>query len=96
MQAAVAGVPMVLSRAPGHLEMLQADTEALFCDIDDPATMAAQLVRLMDDADLAEHLRQAAYRRVAADFSERAVTEKLLQALSQITDFYINNKFLYI
>jgi glycosyltransferase involved in cell wall biosynthesis len=96
LQAAVAGVPMVLSRAPGHLEMLSDETEALFCDVGDSAATAGQLVRLINDAGLAEQLRQAAFQRVLKCYSEKVVTKTLLQALNQIYEIYNNYKYKYI
>ena len=81
LQGALAGVPMVLSRATGHLQMFEPEQEALFFDIDDVAGAARQMARLIDHADLAERLRVAAYERTLRCYSAAAVTEKILQAV---------------
>ena len=88
LQAALAGVPLLLSRASGHREMFEDETEALFCDIDDPPAMAEQMVRLMTDPELARHLAKAAYHRVLCQYSADLVSAKLSQALETIVKTY--------
>ncbi|MGD8937508.1 MAG: glycosyltransferase family 4 protein, partial [Thiogranum sp.] len=84
LQGAIAGVPLVLSRATGHLEMFAPEREALFCDIDDPDSTARQMLRILDDSTLAERLRSAAFERVSASYSVPAVTAQILHALEII------------
>ncbi len=84
LQAAAAGVPLVLSQASGHREMFRENREALFCEIGDSASMAAQLARLAASPELAEDLRQAAHLRVSRCYSETVITEKLIQAIDTI------------
>lgn len=84
LQGAVAGVPLVLSRATGHLEMFEPEREALFCHIDDPASCARQMARLIDDTAVAQRLRTAAFERVSRCYSAPVVTEKILQAIEII------------
>jgi len=84
LQAAVAGTPLLLSTASGHREMFEDEVEALFCEAGEPRSMADQLTRLMQDSELADRLRQAAFRRTVRDYSETAVSEKLFYALESI------------
>jgi glycosyltransferase involved in cell wall biosynthesis len=84
LQGAIAGVPLVLSRATGHLEMFAPEREALFCDIDDPDSTARQMLRILDDAALAERLRSAAFEHVSASYSVPLVSAQILHALETI------------
>ncbi|HHH45063.1 MAG TPA: glycosyltransferase family 1 protein [Gammaproteobacteria bacterium] len=86
LQAAVAGVPMVLSNAAGHLEMFRDGEQALFSEIGNAASTAQQIQRLLTDETLSGQLRQAAYQRVVEQFSTGVVTEKILQAIVSIID----------
>jgi glycosyltransferase involved in cell wall biosynthesis len=86
LQGAIAGTPLVLSRASGHLEMFAAEREALFCDIDDPDSTARQMARIMDDRALAERLRHAAFERASARYSVPVVTAQILHALETILE----------
>jgi glycosyltransferase involved in cell wall biosynthesis len=85
LQGAIAGVPLVLSRASGHLEMFEPEREALFCDIDDPGCTARQMARLSEEPGLVERLREGAFERAARCYSVPAVTEQLLQAIELIS-----------
>lgn len=84
LQAAAAGVPMVLSRAAGHMAMFRDRTEVLFAEIDDADSTATQLSHLMNDDALAEQLRQRAHQRVISNYSAEVVSDKLLQAIELI------------
>ena len=84
LQGAIAGVPLVLSRATGHLEMFTAEREALFCDIGDPDSTARQMARIIDDNGLAERLRSAAFQCTSRWYSIPVVTAQILHALETI------------
>ncbi len=88
LQAAVAGVPMVLSKATGHREIFDDNAQALFCEIGDAVSTADRIQQLMSDTRLSERLRQAAHRHVVENFTTGAVTEKLLQAIESIIKYY--------
>jgi len=88
LQAAVAGVPMALSRASGHREIFRDGEQALFGAIDDAAAMADQIHRLMTDQTLTERLRQEAHQHVVEHFSTGVVTKQLLQAIVNIIKYY--------
>lgn len=91
LQAAGAGLPLLLSKASGHREMFVDEAEALFCEVGDPRSTAEQLVRLMGDPELADRLRQAAYQRTVRDYSATAVSDKLVYALETINKNWIKN-----
>lgn len=88
LQAAVAGVPMVLSQAAGHSEMFHDGEQALFSPVDDAAAMADQIQQLITNPALSEQLRHAAHRHVVEHYSTRVVTENLLQAIVSIKKYY--------
>lgn len=93
LQGAVAGVPLVLSRASGHLEMFASEQEALFFDIDDAAGAARQMGRLLDDPVLAERLRAAAYERTLRCYSVSAAGLQILQAIETMCEnSFINSQ----
>ncbi len=84
LQAAVAGVPMVLSQASGHREIFQDfqdGEQALFSAIDDAVSTADQIQQLIMDATLSERLRQGAHRHVVEHYATGVVTEQLLHAI---------------
>ncbi len=84
LQAAVAGVPMVLSQASGHSEIFPDGEQALFSAIGDAASTADQIQRLITEVTLSERLRQTAHRHVVQHYATGVVTEKLLQAIVNI------------
>lgn len=84
LQAARAGLVMVLSNVSGHREMFAPDTEVLYANAQDSRDMARQLARLMDDPALAARLRQVAFYKVADCYSESLIAEKLKQVINSI------------
>jgi glycosyltransferase involved in cell wall biosynthesis len=81
LQAARAGVPMVLSNVSGHREMFEPDAQALFADVADSRATARQLGRLISDPALARRLRRAAFEKVLDCYSEPVVGEKILHII---------------
>jgi glycosyltransferase involved in cell wall biosynthesis len=94
LQGAIAGVPLVLSRTTGHLEMFAPEREALFCDIDDPDATARQMLRIVDDTALAERLRNAAFAHASARYSAPVVTGQILHALETIHEKWHKDSYL--
>jgi glycosyltransferase involved in cell wall biosynthesis len=84
LQGAVAGVPLVLSRASGHLAMFGEEHEALFFAVDDAASLATQIRRIVGDPELAARLRSGAFERVRTCYDEPRVGERLVQAVERI------------
>jgi len=81
LQAARAGVPMVLSTAEGHRDMFEPDEQALYADIGDSRQTAQQLARLLDDPKLARRLTLAAFRKAADCYSEQVMADRICYAL---------------
>lgn len=88
LQAARAGVPLVLSTASGHCEMFAPDTQALFAEVGDARQTADQLVRLADSPGLAERLRQSAFEKLINSYSTRAVTDVLIDVIENTVKYY--------
>jgi glycosyltransferase involved in cell wall biosynthesis len=88
LQAARAGVAMVLSDVSGHREMFASDTEVLYAAVQDSRDTARQLARLMDDTALAARLRRAAFQKVLDCYSEPVVSEKIIYIIENL----INNR----
>jgi glycosyltransferase involved in cell wall biosynthesis len=91
LQGAIAGVPLVLSRATGHLEMFQPEVEALFFDVDDTASCARQMARLLADVRLAERIRAAAFERVSRCYSVPAVSQQIMHAVETVSNIFYKN-----
>jgi glycosyltransferase involved in cell wall biosynthesis len=81
VQAAAAGVPLVLSNAEGHRDMFEPETEALFAGVGDSDRTAGQIARILDDPGLAECLRQAAFGKVASCYNQAVVGERILDII---------------
>jgi glycosyltransferase involved in cell wall biosynthesis len=76
LEAAAAGCPMVLSNIPAHRAAFS-DAEALFVDKDDPASIAAGILRLLEDLDLRKNMIRLAADRVATLTIDAAVSRYL-------------------
>jgi len=73
LEAWAAGVPVVLPRHGGFVELVEATGAGLLCEPDDPAALADGLVRLLSDPAQARELG----RRGAAAVRERFTTERM-------------------
>lgn len=73
LEAMCCGCPVISSDRASLPEVC--GDAALYCDPDDPATLAAQLRRLLDSDALAAELRQAGRRRAAGFTWDRAARE---------------------
>jgi glycosyltransferase involved in cell wall biosynthesis len=90
LEAASAGVPLVLSKATGHIEMFD-DTQVRFADTGDAEATADRLQELLESEQLWNRLREAAFRHVKKSYSEPLVVEKILHAID-LTIFEYNKK----
>ena len=73
LEAMCCGCPVISSDRASLPEVC--GDAALYCDPDDPATLAAQLRRLLDSDALAAELRQAGRQRAAGFTWDRAARE---------------------
>jgi phosphatidylinositol alpha-mannosyltransferase len=76
LEAMAAGVPVVATRIPGYVEVVQDGVSGLLVPPRDPATLAAAAARVLDDAALAGRFRRAALNRVRR-FDWDVVTEQV-------------------
>lgn len=82
LEAWQAGVPAVSTRSEGPSWFLRDGTDALLCDIDDDAGMAAAIGRLRADPALATALVAAGRQSLAARFSRDAVVDAYMEVFN--------------
>lgn len=78
IESMAAGRPVVGSNS-GAIPELLTDNSGLLATFDDPASWAAQLTMLLNDAALQERLGNAGRKRVEAHFSQQQHVEKLIR-----------------
>jgi starch synthase len=83
LEAMACGLPVVASDAPGVADVLpRGEVDgAIIVPREDASSLAAALLRLIDDTDLARRLGAVARRRVDHEFSLEAVGQQLRQFL---------------
>ena len=72
LEAAVAGVPIVATRAGSIPELLGDDENGLLAPPSQPDVLSQCLSRLMTDPDLRQRLRKSAYQKVQQEFNLQA------------------------
>jgi phosphatidylinositol alpha-1,6-mannosyltransferase len=83
LEAAACGVPQVAGDSGGAAEAVEHGETGLVVDHpDDPAAVAASLVRLLDDDGLRRSMGDAARTRAVADLSHDVLAQRLAKALS--------------
>ncbi len=82
LQGAAAGVPLLLSDVSGHLAMFARDREALFFETEDAASLAGHIRQFLEAPELQNRLSAAAFERVESCYSETAVTDGVMKAVS--------------
>jgi glycosyltransferase involved in cell wall biosynthesis len=75
LEAMACGTPVVTTRNVGVLEYARDGVNALLADIGDVAALAANVRRVLDDAALAEHLRNGGLETAAGFTWEAIITE---------------------
>ncbi|MEZ0227135.1 MAG: glycosyltransferase [Planctomycetota bacterium] len=76
LEALACGTPSVATAIPGTTEVASHEKEALLVPVDDADALAAALVRLLRDRDLAARLGRAGRARIMAEFDMDGVTER--------------------
>jgi glycosyltransferase involved in cell wall biosynthesis len=69
VEAMLAGVPVVAPDRGGGTEVVRDGVEGLLVDVDDPAALAAAIVRLLGDPELRARLGAAGRRRAETEFT---------------------------
>lgn len=82
MEAMAAGVPVISTRTTGIPELVIDGQTGLLVEPRDASALAEAIEHVLDDAELAERLRQSAFEKVRADFrldeNARAIEDHLL------------------
>jgi glycosyltransferase involved in cell wall biosynthesis len=73
LEAMASGKAVVTTRTGPGPELVEDGVSGILCDPHDPASIAAALLRVLDDGGLRERLAEAARARVVALFSEDAL-----------------------
>lgn len=79
LEAMASGLPVIVTDAPGMREIAGAgdDCAGLIVARDDPAALAAALLRLLEDGAMRSRMGAIARRRIEAHFSLRAIGSEL-------------------
>jgi colanic acid/amylovoran biosynthesis glycosyltransferase len=82
MEAMAMGVPVVATREGGVPELIEHDTDGLLVDARAPEQLAAALLRVMRDQELAQRLSRAGWRTVAERFHSGVSARVLADGVS--------------
>jgi glycosyltransferase involved in cell wall biosynthesis len=85
LEALASGRPVVATRVGAVDEVLRDGIDAVLVPADDPATLAAAAVRLLDDPTLASRLVASGRARVRADFAEARGRDEFLAFVRHVT-----------
>jgi glycosyltransferase involved in cell wall biosynthesis len=69
LEAMAVGLPVVVSDVPGNTDVVEHEANGLVVQVDDPASLAAAVLRLLDEPDLRERLGREARRTVETTYS---------------------------
>ena len=84
LDAMAAGVPVVVSAVPGHTDLIQDDVNGLLFPYGDAARAAEQILRLVQDEELRQRLRHAAWKTVNESHRVEQMIERLLKLYERI------------
>jgi glycosyltransferase involved in cell wall biosynthesis len=84
LEAMAVGVPVIASDVPGNTDVVEHEANGLLVEVDDPASLAAAILRLVDEPDLRERLRQEARRTVETRYSIGHVAERYVDLYRQL------------
>ena len=84
LEAFNAGIPMVVAKAEGPLEICTDGVDALMAEVDSAESLASKLIHLIESPELAAQLRQAGYETLRGRYSEQVVKTQLNEALLAI------------
>ncbi len=84
LEAFNAGIPMAVAKAEGPLEICTDGEDALLAETDSAEALASQLKKLIDQPELAAHLREAGFVTLKTRYAETVVKHQLNDALTQI------------
>ena len=85
MEAMALGTPVVAARMGSIPDVVTDEVNGLLVAPDDPAGLAAAVVRLRGEAGLADRLAEAGRRRVERDFDETQAHRRLAAEIARLT-----------
>ena len=85
LEAAAAGVPLVLSDAEGHCDMFEDGVHASFFPRGDARALAGRLQELIEQPQAAHDRARAAFDHVAAEFNPGRFAQRLQAAVTALT-----------
>lgn len=86
LEAMACGRPVVATAVSGALDVVQPEVNGLLVPPHHPGEMAAAILRLLSNPELANHVGQAARRTVETGYSWEIVSARYLQLYRQLTD----------
>ncbi len=84
LEAMAVGLPVVASAVPGNTDMVEHEANGLLVAVDDPASLAAALLRLLDEPDLRGRLGREARRTVETRYSIEHVGERYVNLYREL------------
>ena len=85
LEAMASGVPCVLTRVPGHTEIVEHEENGLLVDSGDAAKLAESIIRVAKDKVLAEKMRRKARETIQEKFSIEHRIEKLSEVYRELS-----------
>jgi glycosyltransferase involved in cell wall biosynthesis len=84
LEAMAVGLPVVTSAVPGNTDVVEHEANGLLVEVDDPASLAAALLRLLDEPDLRGRLGREARRTVETRYSIEQVGERYVNLYREL------------
>jgi len=84
LEAMAAGLPIVASDIPGNRDVVSDGREALLVPVEDPRALAAAVLRVFEEPDLATQLGDAARRSAVERFSLAAKADRYLELFESL------------
>jgi len=84
LEALACGTPSVATAIPGTTEVATHEREALLVPLDDEEALAAAIVRLLEDRELASRLARAGRERILSEFDMERVTDRYVALFSEL------------
>jgi len=85
LEAMACGLPVVASKIPGNVDVVEHGRNGLLFSVDDQASLASALTLLLARADLRERLGRAARQAVESRFSLGFIADRLIALYRELT-----------
>jgi glycosyltransferase involved in cell wall biosynthesis len=84
MEAAATGLPVIATDIRGCRQVVSHGQTGLLVPLNDPSRLAGAIEKLVDDADLRRRMGLAGRRKAEAEFDDRAVVAKTMEAYERV------------